>query len=277
MMSTLLFWRFHIDILHEEIIRLELMCLDTNRLKKNAETSRMERDPEVFTQASRWLGYFGEKFVKSSEHDPATRKYEKYYKQVLAVRSHLRKSGFLGDYTNLRQPFYSSDLKTEMHTNLHNYKLWGEENFTTALDHLSSDKSYTTLPCRVQPKTLDEEEKILKRNELSKEELHKQAIINIKKALENHSEDAFLLENIESLEKKKPQSFNPKSVLSELCSKIEQYIENIVITTHISDLVCDNGDNFDSVCDDGDNSDVVCDDFDNFDDAVCDDGDNFVE
>ena len=241
-MSILLCWRYYSDILHEEIIRLELMCLDKNRLKKNAETFRMERDSEVFTQAARWLGYFGEQFVKSSEHDRSKRKYEKYYKQVLAVLSHLRKSGFLGDYTNILQPFYSLDLKTELHPNLHNYKLWGEENFDKALEHLAAGKSYTTLPCRVQPKTLAEEEKILKRNELSKEELHKHAISNIRKALDNHKEDAFLLDNLEILERKKAQSFSPKSVLSELCSKIEQYVENLLINTQISDLVCDDGD-----------------------------------
>ena len=203
----------------------------------------MERDPEVFTQAARWLGYFGEKFVKTSEHDREKRRYEKYYKQVLAIRSHLRKSGFLADYKNARQPFFSLDLKTEMHQELHNFKLFGENNFWDALKHLSLGKSYSSMPCIVQPKTLAEEEKIAKRNELSKDDLHKQAISSIKKTLESYSDDAFLLSSLEILEKKKAQSFNPKTILIELCSKIEQYIDNLVINDHINDLVCDEDEN----------------------------------
>ena len=96
-----------LDMIHEEIIRLELLNLDRNRLKRNADTGRMERDPEVFTQAATLLGFFGEGFVKRTEaSNSTTRKYDKYYKQVLLIRSQLCISGFLADYANPGLPFF---------------------------------------------------------------------------------------------------------------------------------------------------------------------------
>ena len=77
------------DIVHEEIIRLQIVNLDKNRLVRNVETNRMERDAEVFTQSARLLGFFGEEFVKTSVHDRTLRKYEKFYKQVLAIRNQI--------------------------------------------------------------------------------------------------------------------------------------------------------------------------------------------
>ena len=81
------------DILHEEMIRVQIVNLDKNRLVRNAEISRMERDSEVFTQSARLLGFFGEEFVKTTEYNRTLRKYEKFYKQVLAIRNQIRKSG----------------------------------------------------------------------------------------------------------------------------------------------------------------------------------------
>ena len=121
-----------LDMLHEEIIRLQLICLDKNRLRKNAETGRMERDSEVFTQASRFLGFMGEDFAHNSVMDRSMRKYDRYYKQVLLIRRQLRKAGFLADYQNAGLAFYSIDMKCEMHPDLHNFKHFGEENFLKA-------------------------------------------------------------------------------------------------------------------------------------------------
>ena len=55
-----------LNMIHEEIIRLELSSLDKNRLKRNAETGRSERDSEVYTQSARWVGFFGEEFVNKT-------------------------------------------------------------------------------------------------------------------------------------------------------------------------------------------------------------------
>ena len=228
-----------LDMLHEEIIRLELLSLDRNRLKRNAETGRMERDPEVFTQAARLLGFFGESFVKMTEaSNSTTRKYDKYYKQVLLIRSQLRSSGFLADYANPGLPFFSSDLKKEMHPQLHNFKRYGEEKFEEALDHLAAGKGFDSLMCSPQPKTLEEAEKILRRSELSKDDLHQQAMLSVKEALLMNSSDQFLLSAKIELMNKKAHSFNPKKSLIDYCNKIHQYIENLNVSV-VKELLID--------------------------------------
>ena len=50
--------------MHEEQIRLVLMCLDRHRLQRNQDTGRMERDSSVFQDAARWLAFYGEEWVK---------------------------------------------------------------------------------------------------------------------------------------------------------------------------------------------------------------------
>ena len=52
------------DLIHEEEIRLVLACTDKMRLRKNGETGRMERDGIVFRDGARWLGFYGENWVK---------------------------------------------------------------------------------------------------------------------------------------------------------------------------------------------------------------------
>ena len=51
-------------MLHEEVIRLELSCLDKKKLVKNAQTGSYERDDEMFEAAARWLGFYGESWTK---------------------------------------------------------------------------------------------------------------------------------------------------------------------------------------------------------------------
>ena len=57
----------------------------------------------------------------------ASRRYPKFYKTVLALRQQIRSSGFLIGFDNKNLPFYSSDLKQELHSDRHNFKLAGEE------------------------------------------------------------------------------------------------------------------------------------------------------
>ena len=47
------------DMLHEEVIREELNCVDKKRLVKNELTGSFERDDEVFESAARWYGFYG--------------------------------------------------------------------------------------------------------------------------------------------------------------------------------------------------------------------------
>ena len=51
-------------MLHEEIIRMELSCLDRKKLVKNEMSGSFERDDAVFQMAARWLGYYGESWLK---------------------------------------------------------------------------------------------------------------------------------------------------------------------------------------------------------------------
>ena len=51
-------------MLHEEVIRLELSCLDKKKLTKNAESGSYERDDEVFDSAARWLEFYGDSWTK---------------------------------------------------------------------------------------------------------------------------------------------------------------------------------------------------------------------
>ena len=51
-------------MLHEEVIRLELSCLDRKKLVKNELTGSFERDDEVFQNAARWLGFYGDSWIK---------------------------------------------------------------------------------------------------------------------------------------------------------------------------------------------------------------------
>jgi hypothetical protein len=52
------------DLIHEEVIRQELSCLDRKKLVKNGITGNFERDGEVFQSAARWLGFYGESWCK---------------------------------------------------------------------------------------------------------------------------------------------------------------------------------------------------------------------
>ena len=41
-----------------------LTCVDKKKLQKNYDTGVMERDGKVFTDAARYLGYYGEGWIK---------------------------------------------------------------------------------------------------------------------------------------------------------------------------------------------------------------------
>ena len=53
-----------LDLLNEEVIRHVLTCVDKKKLQKNVETGRVERDGLVFETAARYLGFYGEGWIK---------------------------------------------------------------------------------------------------------------------------------------------------------------------------------------------------------------------
>ena len=54
-----------LDMLHEEVIRLELSCLDRKKLVKNEKTGCFERDDAVFQAAARFLDFHGPDWMGS--------------------------------------------------------------------------------------------------------------------------------------------------------------------------------------------------------------------
>ena len=53
-------------MMHEEVIRLELLCLEKKVLVKNSVTGSFERDDAVFQAMARWLGFYGGTCLKRS-------------------------------------------------------------------------------------------------------------------------------------------------------------------------------------------------------------------
>ena len=56
-------------MLHEEVIRLELACLDKRKLVKNDLTENYERDDEVFQDSARFLNCYGRHWIHSKGVD----------------------------------------------------------------------------------------------------------------------------------------------------------------------------------------------------------------
>ena len=52
-------------MLNEEGVRLVLDCVDRNRVQHNRDTGAMERDAEVFVNAARMVGFYGENWIKN--------------------------------------------------------------------------------------------------------------------------------------------------------------------------------------------------------------------
>ena len=55
-------------MLHEEVIRLELSCLDRKKLVKNESTGCYEHDDSVFEDSARWLEHYGNIWMNQGEH-----------------------------------------------------------------------------------------------------------------------------------------------------------------------------------------------------------------
>ena len=115
-------------MLNEEAVRLVLKCVDRKKLQLNSETGNRERDGEVFVSAARWLDFHGESWVRNEgmfcdsnkiqwfikcvlvESDRSRRRHRSTFKNCLVLRRLLRSRGFLVDFANASQPFYSIDL-----------------------------------------------------------------------------------------------------------------------------------------------------------------------
>ena len=162
----------------------------------------------------------------------------------MVLRQQIRSSGFLRGFDQASLPFYSSDLKVELHKDLHNFKLIGEEvrrallssiqslvfyqNFRISLDELKKGKNYTELSVPVVPKTDEESEKTKRKGGKSKEVLFSDLKHTIEEAQSTFASDAYLSDMKLSLEKKSYKSFNPKDKLVRLVSEVEEHIDNLM-------------------------------------------------
>ena len=52
-------------MLNEEGVRLVLECVDRHRVQLNQNAGAMERDAEVFINAARMVGFYGENWIKN--------------------------------------------------------------------------------------------------------------------------------------------------------------------------------------------------------------------
>ena len=163
---------------------------------------------------------------------------------MLVLRQQIRSCGFLRGFDQASLPFYSSDLKVELHKDLHNFKLTGEEvrrasktsihslvfhqNFRLSLDELRSGKNYTELSVPVVPKTDEESEKAKRKGEKSKEVLFSDLKQTVEEALKTFASDHYLSDLKLSLETKSHKSFNPKDKLVQLVSEVEEHVDNLM-------------------------------------------------
>lgn len=70
-------------MLHEEVIRQELSCLDRKKLVKNELTGAFERDDEVFEMAARWLGFYGDSWIKPTGGNAFKRSFQMWRYKVI--------------------------------------------------------------------------------------------------------------------------------------------------------------------------------------------------
>jgi len=226
-----------LDMLNEEVIRSLLDYLDKKRLQKNADSNKPHQDFEVFQDAARWLAFYGDKWLNNEEFDRSKRRYRASYKSTMVLRKLLRTRGYLVDFENPNQPFYSIDLQMEPHPEYHNMKLSGEQIFSDCLDQLKSGVDFGDLTNQYVPKTLEDEYNVAKRTELSKEKLFENVKKTVIEALKNFPSDSVLSDIYKELSKKTFQSYNPKSKLKDLQGKVDQHLDDLNNDKEFSDLM----------------------------------------
>ena len=229
-----------LDLLNEEVIRNVLLCVDKRKLQKNADSGCMERDGPVFVEAARYLGYYGEGWIHNDKiYDRTKRRHKSFFKAILSIRRHLRLQGFLNDYKNPNLPFYSIDLKMELHPDFHNIKRRGEKIFDRTMQQLKSGVSYSELTKEYVPRTVEEESCVTRRMELSKEKIFEKLLKTAQDEVSKHPDDAFLKSYLKSLKSKTASKYSKKSDLLEALGSLEQYVSDLNIEEDFEKLCGD--------------------------------------
>ena len=102
------------------------------------------------------------------------------------------------------------------------------------MDQLKSGVAFGNLTNQYVPKTLEDEQIVVKRTELSKEKLFENVKNTVYEALKN---DSVLCDIYEELSNKTFQSYNPKSKLKDLQEKVDQHLDDLNTDKEFSELL----------------------------------------
>ena len=81
------------------------------------------------------------------------------------------------------------------------------------MKQLSEGKNYNNLSKQFVPKSEKDEERLIRLGQKTKQQLYKDLKLKINAGLKDFKEDKYLLEIEIDLAKRKPEQFNPKTVL----------------------------------------------------------------
>ena len=105
------------------------------------------------------------------------------------------------------------------------------------MDQLKSGVDFGNLTNQYVPKTLEDEQNVAKRTELSKEKLFENVKNTVVEALKIFPSDCVLSDIYEELSKKTFQNYNPKSKLKDLQEKVDQHVDDLNNDKEFSDLM----------------------------------------
>ena len=96
---------------------------------------------------------------------------------------------------------------------------------------------FANLTNQYVPKTLEDEQNVVKRTELSKERLFENVKDTVFEALKNYPSDSVLCDIYEEMSNKTFKSYNPKSKLKDLQLKVDQHLDDLNTDKEFSELM----------------------------------------
>ena len=113
----------------------------------------------------------------------------------------------------------------------------GKQIFSDCLDQLKAGVDFANLTNQYVPKTLEDEQNVVKRTELSKERLFENVKDTVFEALKNYPSDSVLRDIYEEMSNKTFKSYNPKSKLKDLQLKVDQHLDDLNTDKEFSELM----------------------------------------
>ena len=115
------------------------------------------------------------------------------------------------------------------------------------MKQLADGESYNNLSKKFVPKSEKDEERLIRLGQKTKQQLYKDLKLKITAGLKDFKDDKYLLEIEIDLSKRKPEQFNPKTVLVNLCSQVDNYLEDLYVCKDLNNA--NNDSDLDSDCD----------------------------